>query len=190
MPTRVAPGVTMVDDGPSVVVPPINFSLVAPGVYRSGHPNRKNFPFLKRLKLKGIIYVEGSDPYRQDSLDFVQSQNLELYRFDFSNESDLYTPEGKERMEALLKVLLDKRNYPLLVHDDTGKGSCTLVCALIRRFQSWSLTGLFAEGDMFAGPAGGAEGVGLGETGMEFIAAFQPKLVNYDRTWRPDWADY
>lgn len=93
-------------------------------------------------------------------------------------------------MEALLKVLLDKRNYPLLVHDDTGKGSCTLVCALIRRFQSWSLTGLFAEGDMFAGPAGGAEGVGLGETGMEFIAAFQPKLVAYDRTWRPDWADY
>ena len=39
------------------VVPPINFSLVAPGVYRSGHPNRKNFGFLCTLKFKGIMWV-------------------------------------------------------------------------------------------------------------------------------------
>ncbi|TYJ55122.1 hypothetical protein B9479_004159 [Cryptococcus floricola] len=180
----------MSDDPPSVVVPPINFSLVARGIYRSGHPNRKNFAFLKRLNLKGIIYLEGSDPYRQDSLDFVESQNLTLYRFDFSKESDLYTTEGQERLGGLLRVLLDTRNHPLLMHDDTGKGSCTLICALLRRFQSWSLTGLFAEGDMFAGPAGGAEGVGLGDIGMEFIAAFQPKKVDYHRAWRPEWVDY
>ncbi|WVQ83950.1 hypothetical protein IAT38_006095 [Cryptococcus sp. DSM 104549] len=177
-------------DAPSVVVPPINFSLVAPGIYRSGHPNRKNFPFLRRLHLRGIIYLEGTSPYRQDSMDFVESSNLTLYRFDFSKESDLYLPEGEERLRGLLRVLLDRRNHPILVHDDTGKGSCTLVCALIRRFQSWSLTGIFAEGDMFAGPAGGAEGVGLGEAGMEFIAAFKPKMVDYDRDWRPDWVEF
>jgi len=39
----------------TIVVPPINFSLVAPDVYRSGHPNRRNFSFLRRLKLKGIM---------------------------------------------------------------------------------------------------------------------------------------
>nr|ODN86028.1 cytoplasmic protein [Cryptococcus depauperatus CBS 7841] len=180
--TRIA-GSTITEDldHKLVVVPPINFSLVAPGIYRSGHPNRKNFAFLRRLNLAGIVYLEGSDPYRQDSLDFVHSQNLTLYRFDLSKESDLYTSEGQKRLEDLLRVLLDKRNHPLLVHDDTGKGSCTLVCALIRKFQSWSLTGLFAEGDMFAGPAGGAEG---------FIAAFQPRKVDYDRKWRPDWVDY
>jgi len=37
------------------VVPPINFALVAPGVYRSGHPNRKNFSFLRTLNLKGVM---------------------------------------------------------------------------------------------------------------------------------------
>ena len=43
---------------PPVVVPPINFSLVAPGVYRSGHPNRRNFDFLRGLHLKGIMWAD------------------------------------------------------------------------------------------------------------------------------------
>lgn len=40
---------------PPVLVPPINFALVAPGVYRSGHPNRRNFGFLQRLGLKTVL---------------------------------------------------------------------------------------------------------------------------------------
>ncbi|WRT65219.1 uncharacterized protein IL334_002162 [Kwoniella shivajii] len=178
------------DETPLVVVPPINFSLVAPGIYRSGHPNKKNFSFLKRLNLKGIIYLEKvGDPYRQDSMDFVSSNEIKLYRFDLSKESELYTVQGEDRLEDLLGVLLDKRNHPLLIHDDTGKGTATLICSLIRRIQGWSLTGAFAEGDMFAGPAGGSEGVGLGQAGMEFIAAFEPKKVKFDRTNKPDWVD-
>ncbi|KAF9127528.1 hypothetical protein BGW39_005795 [Mortierella sp. 14UC] len=39
----------------AVLVPPLNFALVAPGVYRSGHPNKHNFPFMKKLGLKHRI---------------------------------------------------------------------------------------------------------------------------------------
>jgi hypothetical protein len=45
---------------PAVVVPPINFSMVAPGIYRSGHPNKKNSGFLRGLALKGIMYAGSS----------------------------------------------------------------------------------------------------------------------------------
>jgi tyrosine-protein phosphatase SIW14 len=38
--------------------------------------------------------------------------------------------------------------------------------------QGWSLTGIFAEGDMFAGSAGGAEGGGVGEAGREVCSVF------------------
>lgn len=38
-----------------VLVPPINFSLVVPGVYRSGHPNKKNHGFLQTLSLKSVM---------------------------------------------------------------------------------------------------------------------------------------
>lgn len=63
-------------------------------------------------------------------------------------------------------MILDTRNHPLLVHDDTGKAAVTLVCALVRCFQQWALTAVYAEGDMFAG-AGGSEGGGVGNAGRE-----------------------
>lgn len=31
----------------AVLVPPLNFGMVLAGIYRSGYPNSKNFPFLK-----------------------------------------------------------------------------------------------------------------------------------------------
>ncbi len=40
-----------------VLIPPLNFAMVAKGVYRSGYPNSKNFPFLKKLGLKSIMYL-------------------------------------------------------------------------------------------------------------------------------------
>ncbi|KAG0305410.1 hypothetical protein BGZ98_004179 [Dissophora globulifera] len=39
----------------AVLVPPLNFAMVAPGVYRSGHPNKHNFPFMRKLGLKVIV---------------------------------------------------------------------------------------------------------------------------------------
>ncbi|CAD6574335.1 MAG: hypothetical protein TREMPRED_001093 [Tremellales sp. Tagirdzhanova-0007] len=170
-----------------IVVPPINFSLVAPGIFRSGHPNRKNVSFLRTLGLKGIMYVVGSEDYRKDSMALVQSQGLDLYRFDLSNEADLFTPDGRATLDRALIVALDRRNHPLLIHDDSGKSTCTLVCSLIRRMQGWSLTGVFAEGDLFGGPAEGAEGGGLSEAGREFIAMFEPGKLLVDRRYMPDW---
>lgn len=71
-------------------------------------------------------------------------------------------------------MILDTRNHPLLVHDDTGKAAVTLVCALVRCFQQWALTAVYAEGDMFAG-AGGSEGGGVGNAGRE-VSAFSDWL--------------
>jgi len=42
------------------LVPPLNFAMVAPGVYRSGYPNKRNFPFLRRLGLRSIMYGAGA----------------------------------------------------------------------------------------------------------------------------------
>ena len=55
----------------------------------------------------------------------------------------------------------------MLIHDDMGKSTTSLLVSLIRRYQRWSLTGIYAEGDMFAGQAGGSEGDGIGEVGRE-----------------------
>lgn len=39
-----------------LLVPPLNFAMVASGIYRSGHPLPINFQFLETLKLKTIMY--------------------------------------------------------------------------------------------------------------------------------------
>jgi tyrosine-protein phosphatase SIW14 len=156
----------MTTKAPKVLVPPINFSLVSRGVYRSGHPNRKNFPFLQGLSLKTIIYLE-STTYRPDSQSFVDTSFISLHTYDISDESKLFTTEGQKTVEDVLRLVLDTRNHPLLIHDDMGKSVVSLICALVRRMERWSLTGIFAEGDMFAGQAGGSEGSGIGEAGRE-----------------------
>jgi hypothetical protein len=79
-------------DDTKVVVPPINFSLVAPGIYRSGHPNKKNLSFLRRLKLKSVMYLEGTDEYRKDSREFVEREGIELFRYDLARESVSHIP--------------------------------------------------------------------------------------------------
>lgn len=37
--------------------PPLNFSMVDNGIFRSGFPDTSNFPFLKTLGLRSIVYV-------------------------------------------------------------------------------------------------------------------------------------
>lgn len=39
------------------VIPPLNFAMVSPGIYRSGYPGVLSHSFLKSLKLKTIIYL-------------------------------------------------------------------------------------------------------------------------------------
>lgn len=43
-----------------LLIPPLNFAMVQPGIYRSGYPNKMNFPFLKKYKIKTIVYVLNS----------------------------------------------------------------------------------------------------------------------------------
>lgn len=77
-------------------------------------------------------------------------------------------------------MVLDTSNHPLLIHDDNGKSTTSLLVSLIRRFQCWSLTGIYAEGDMYAGPAGGAEGEGVGEAGRE-VSCGSDEIPAYQR---------
>ena len=39
-----------------------NFGTVEVDLYRSGHPNELNFPFLERLRLKTVVYLSSEEP--------------------------------------------------------------------------------------------------------------------------------
>ncbi|KAM0003246.1 putative atypical dual-specificity phosphatase Siw14, protein-tyrosine phosphatase [Helianthus debilis subsp. tardiflorus] len=44
-------------NGEELFTPPLNFSMVDNGIFRSGFPDAANFPFLKTLGLRSIVYV-------------------------------------------------------------------------------------------------------------------------------------
>lgn len=44
-------------DGEIFFIPPLNFSMVDTGVFRSGFPNVSNFSFLETLGLRSILSV-------------------------------------------------------------------------------------------------------------------------------------
>jgi hypothetical protein len=63
-----------------LLIPPLNFSMVSPGIYRSGYPNYKNFPFLKKIGIKTIIFLcpEG---YLKKNQMFVDENNIVVKQF-------------------------------------------------------------------------------------------------------------
>ncbi|CAB4265186.1 unnamed protein product [Prunus armeniaca] len=70
----------MIQDDNDVLEPPINFSMVDEGIFRSGFPQPPNFPFLKTLQLRSIIYL-CPEPYPEENLEFLRSQNIHLLQF-------------------------------------------------------------------------------------------------------------
>lgn len=47
----------MIENIQPLLIPPQNFAMVAKGIYRSGYPNSKNYPFLQKLGLKSLLSV-------------------------------------------------------------------------------------------------------------------------------------
>ena len=59
----------------TVLVPPINFSMIQSGLYRSGFPVDTNFPFISRLRLHTILNL-ASEEYSRDTIAFLDRNNV------------------------------------------------------------------------------------------------------------------
>ncbi|RWW22347.1 hypothetical protein GW17_00013461 [Ensete ventricosum] len=66
--------------GGDVLLPPSNFGVVDRGIYRSGFPSDENFPFLKALNVRSIVYL-CPEPYPKVNAEFVRSQGIRLFQF-------------------------------------------------------------------------------------------------------------
>jgi len=62
------------------VIPPLNFAMVAPGVYRSGYPNTMNHGFLKALKLKTLIFL-CPENCNEANISFCRENGIAIMQF-------------------------------------------------------------------------------------------------------------
>ena len=188
-------------------VPPLNFSLVEDGIYRSGFPMPINYPFLERLELKTIIYLgdlgqekkekkQKKDKEKEKEKDknttlevlanykqWIDSTDITFHHLmmESSQEPFLNQDRIKQAQESLttaLQLMLDRNNFPMLIHSNKGKHRIGVLVGLMRKIlQGWCMSGIFEEYEKFA--------MGKSERDLEFIELWQPELW-FDDKWRPD----
>ncbi|KAF9974474.1 hypothetical protein BGZ73_002098 [Actinomortierella ambigua] len=160
-----------------VLVPPLNFAMVAPGVYRSGHPNKHNFPFLKKLGLKVIVQMS-EEEYAPDLQEFLRSEGIREIHYKIEGNKEPFVEIDEKVISSALGNILDSRNHPLLIHCAKGKHRIGCLIGCLRKIQNWSMTSIFDEYRRFAGSKVLAD--------QEFIEVFSAK-VQYDVNFKPTW---
>ncbi|EEF47409.1 tyrosine-protein phosphatase DSP3 [Ricinus communis] len=132
-----------------VLIPPANFSMVEDGIFRSAFPQPANFSFLHSLNLRSVIYL-CLEPYPEENMEFLRAHNIQLFQFGIEGKtSSVSIP--KDAILGALKVLLDVRNHPILIHCKRGKHRTGTLVGCFRKLQHWCLSSVFEEYQHFAG---------------------------------------
>ncbi|KAI8053707.1 putative tyrosine phosphatase [Syncephalis plumigaleata] len=159
------------------LVPPLNFALVEAGIYRSGHPNPKNYRFLEKLGLRSIIFLAKED-YPPDMLAWLKKHDIAFYQYRTAGNKEPFTEMDPVKVASLLSLMLDVRNHPVLVHCNKGKHRVGCLIGCLRKLQNWSLTSILAEYKRLAAKQNIAD--------EEFIELFATN-VDYSTEWQPKW---
>lgn len=138
----------------NLFVPPLNFAMVMPGVYRSGFFNRRNYSFLKNsLKVRSVMYVS-CDSYTEhrigeDNMLFMKENGIKMFACKLNSHKGTFAFTEERIVADALSVLLDVRNHPILLHDDKGKHRAGVLIGCLRKIQGWSLASIFNEYALF-----------------------------------------
>ncbi|CVL02730.1 related to tyrosine-protein phosphatase SIW14 [Fusarium mangiferae] len=129
---------------------PHNFGVVIPGFYRSSFPRSHDFEYLKGLGLKTIVTLVKKDELDQDLETFVQREGIRQVVFNMKGTKKEAIPLST--MKAILSIVLDKSNYPLLIHCNHGKHRTGCVVGVVRKIAGWDAESVVAEYKSYAEP--------------------------------------
>ena len=137
----------------AMLVPSINFSMLCPGVYRSGYPTKKNFPFLQALKLRTICYL-CPEEYAPTNQKFCEEHDIRVVSYPMEGNKEPFVDIPEPMVHQALGTIVDTRHHPVLIHCNKGKHRTGVLCGCLRKLQGWSLSSVFEEYNRFAGDKG------------------------------------
>jgi tyrosine-protein phosphatase SIW14 len=154
-----------------LLVPPVNFSLVAKGIYRGSHPNVRNFSFLKNLGLKTVLFL-GPEDYPLKNTRFLRENGITLISVSMEGNKEPFKTIPSEQMMESLRHLTNTRNHPIYVHCNKGTQRTGTVIGCLRKLQNWALVSIFEEYRCFAG----AKAQQIDEQYIELFETFSNEL--------------
>lgn len=166
---------------------PLNFGVVLPGVYRSSYPKPDDYGYLGGLRLKTLVYAPLSNSVRtiltrhrtlvkRDEIDhdlevFISGNGIRHILIDMKGtKKEAIAPHV---MKAILTVVLDRRNYPLLLHCNHGKHRTGCVVGVIRKVSGWNTQMVLDEYRTFAAPK-------IRDCDVDYIRAFEATTLQGD----------
>ncbi|XP_012080650.1 tyrosine-protein phosphatase DSP1 isoform X2 [Jatropha curcas] len=130
-------------------IPPLNFSMVDNGIFRSGFPDSANFSFLQTVGLRSIICL-CPEPYPEPNTEFLKVNGIRLFQFGIEGYKEPFVNIPEDTIREALKVVIDVRNHPVLIHCKRGKHRTGCVVGCLRKLQRWCLSSIFDEYQRFA----------------------------------------
>jgi tyrosine-protein phosphatase SIW14 len=165
-----------------LLVPPLNFAIVLPNILRSGYPNPRNYDFLKRLGIKTVILCSGESyeeyPLGIKNIAFFNANKIKMVHCKIIPHKEPFGFSNPQVVCEALKVILDTRNHPVLIHDEKGRHKCSVVIACLRKLQGWSLTSIFSEYELYSG--------NVRLLDLQWIEMFN-EPIEVDRSHLPQW---
>ncbi|CAG8796250.1 1315_t:CDS:2, partial [Dentiscutata erythropus] len=125
------------------LIPPFRYATVEDEVYRGAYPKKRNYRFLKRLKLKTMLSLT-PDPPVLELLEFCQSQNIRNIHLQVNKVKD-NVPLGYSRAIQSVQIIIDPSNLPIFIHCLDGADVTGLVIACLRKLQMWSIPSCMSE---------------------------------------------
>ncbi|KAH9315568.1 hypothetical protein KI387_024195, partial [Taxus chinensis] len=91
------------------------------------------------------------EPYSEANRDFIRNHGIKLFHFGIEGNKEPFVNIPENIIREALKVLLDARNHPVLIHCKRGKHRTGCLVGCLRKVQSWCLSSIFDEYQRFAG---------------------------------------
>jgi tyrosine-protein phosphatase SIW14 len=143
---------------------PSNFGVVIPGLYRSSYPKASDYPYLQSLQLKTMVTLVKKDGMDEELSAFVSQNGINQLIFNMKGtKKEAISPST---MSAILEVMLDRRNYPLMLHCNHGKHRTGCVIAAVRKIAGWDMRQVLDEYRTYAGPK-------VRDCDVDYITSFQ-----------------
>ncbi|RMZ92304.1 hypothetical protein DV736_g489, partial [Chaetothyriales sp. CBS 134916] len=130
---------------------PDNFQMIAPGLYRSSYPHSVHFTQLEGLNLRTIVTLVAQDP-PMEYAHFLSSNAIAHHHIPIlaNKDEDVYT--DADTINKVLSIMLEPRNYPMLVHCNKGRHRTGCVTACFRKVTGWTTDACLEEYERYSSP--------------------------------------
>ncbi|KGQ00887.1 hypothetical protein PAAG_12430 [Paracoccidioides lutzii Pb01] len=130
---------------------PDNFAEIVKGVYRSSFPLPVHLDSIAKLHLKTIIILVDEE-WSPDYGEFIRKNGITSYIIPILANKVPQVSTPYETVVEVLKIILNPKNHPLLIHCNKGKHRTGCIVACFRRVQGWSVIAALQEYQKYSIP--------------------------------------